>query len=429
MAGIKRRHVSFSLDKMQRYDLIIVGAGLVGLATAREYLLRRPGLRLAVLEKESEIAAHQSGHNSGVLHSGIYYPPGSLKARACVAGRQAMVAFCQTHGIPYELCGKVIVALDATELPRLEALYQRGLANGVPGLELIGRERLRELEPHVAGLRAIYSPVTGIVDYKKVAAALAEEIEERGGIIQTGSAVVGLVERQDESIVQARRSATAGGNGAIGEMELAARAIITCGGLHADRLARLSGDDGGLHIVPFRGDYYILRPEKRQLVRGLIYPVPDPRFPFLGVHFTRRTDGAVWVGPNAVLAFPREGYRRWQINAGELWEILSYPGFWKLARRYWRMGLAELYRDYLKAAYVKEAQRYLPELRSDDLLPGPSGVRAQALAPDGSLVDDFVIRRSRRVIHVQNAPSPAATASLEIARMIVDEAEQQFALL
>jgi L-2-hydroxyglutarate oxidase len=410
---------------MQLYDLVIVGAGLVGLATARESLLRSPRLRLAVLEKEAHIAAHQSGHNSGVLHTGIYYAPGSLKARACVAGYQAMLAFCRDHDVPFDLCGKVIVALSEEELPRLQALYERGRANGVPDLELIGPERLHELEPHAAGLRAIYSPHTGIVDYKKVAQALAQEIEKRGGLIVSGCAVVGLSTHGEESLLRTRRALSTAGAGVArehAEEEWRARVVITCGGLYSDHLARLSGDDGGLRIVPFRGDYYVLRPERRHLVRGLIYPLPDPRFPFLGVHLTRRLDGEVWAGPNAVLAFAREGYRRWQLAPGELWETLSYGGFWRLAARYWRMGLAELYRDYVKAAYVRQVQRYLPALQSEDLLPGPSGVRAQALAPSGELVDDFVIRRGARVLHVLNAPSPAATSSLVIARMIADAA-------
>ncbi|WP_297152920.1 L-2-hydroxyglutarate oxidase [Thermogemmatispora sp.] len=417
------------IKQMQHYDLIIVGAGLVGLATAREYLRRRPGLRLLVVEKEPRIAAHQSGHNSGVLHTGIYYTPGSLKARACVAGHRAMLAFCREHGIPFQLCGKVIVALTEEELPRLQALYERGQRNGVQGLELIGPERLREIEPAAAGLRAIYSPNTGIVDFTRVAAALAEEITAHGADLRLSCQVVGLLPRAAEVVVQTRsHPPTAASQSGSREEELTARAVITCAGLYSDRLARLTGDDGGLRIVPFRGDYYVLRPEKRQLVRGLIYPVPDPRFPFLGVHLTLRPNGEVWVGPNAVLALAREGYGRWQLHPRELWETLSYGGFWRLARRYWRMGLAELYRDYVKRAYVRQVQRYVPALRAEDLLPGPSGVRAQALAPDGSLVDDFVIRRGQRVLHVQNAPSPAATSSLVIAQMIVDEAQAQFAL-
>ncbi|MBA2285681.1 MAG: L-2-hydroxyglutarate oxidase [Ktedonobacteraceae bacterium] len=399
------------------YDLAIVGAGIVGLATAREALLRRPGLRVVVLEKAATIASEQSSHNSGVIHSGIYYAPGSLKARACVAGHRAMLDFCREQAIPFELCGKVIVALDERELPRLEELYQRGIANGVQGLEMIGPERLRELEPYAAGIKAIYSPNTGIIDYKLVAQAYARAIQQSGGEIITGCQVTFLTTSGTHTIIGARQHP---------EFDLSARYIITCGGLYADKLSKMSQEHSAVQIVPFRGDYYLLRPQKRHMVRSLIYPVPDPRFPFLGVHFTRRPDGEVWAGPNAVLAFARAGYRRWQINPRDLWEVLSYHGFWKMAARYWRMGMVEMYRDYVKAAYVRVLQRYMPELQGSDLLPGPSGVRAQAMTPDGRLVDDFLIQHGEHVIHVQNAPSPAATSSLYIARMIVDEAARSF---
>ena len=401
------------------YDLAIVGAGIVGLATAREFLIRQPELRLVVLEKELTLASQQSGHNSGVIHTGIYYSPGSLKARACVAGHRAMLAFCQEQGIPFELCGKVIVALDENELPRLEELYQRGVANGVQGLEMIGPERLRELEPYATGIKAILSPNTGIIDYVKVAHACAQIIQQRGGEIVTGCKVIAL-SNKGVQVLHLRAGEA--------ETEIEARYVITCGGLQADKLAQMSGNNNGMRIVPFRGDYYVLRPEKRHMVRALIYPVPDPRFPFLGVHFTRRLDGEVWAGPNAVLAFAREGYQRWKIDPKELWEILSYGGFWKMAARYWKMGVAEMYRDYFKAAYLKELQRYMPELRGDDLLAGPSGVRAQALAADGCLVDDFLIQHGEHVVHIQNAPSPAATSSLVLAQMIVDEAQRSFGL-
>jgi len=401
------------------YDLAIVGAGIVGLATAREFLIRQPELRVVVLEKELTLASQQSGHNSGVIHSGIYYTPGSLKARACVAGHRAMLAFCQEQRIPFELCGKVIVALDENELPRLEELYQRGVANGVQGLEMIGPERLRELEPYAAGIKAIYSPNTGIIDFVKVAQACAQIIQQRGGEIVTGCKVTALSNKAVQILHLKTREA---------ETEIEARYVITCGGLQADKLAQMSGNNNGMHIIPFRGDYYVLRPEKRHMVKALIYPVPDPRFPFLGVHFTLRLDGEVWAGPNAVLALAREGYQRWKINPKELWEVLSYSGFWKMAARYWKMGMVEMYRDYFKAAYLKELQRYMPELQAADLLPGPSGVRAQALAADGRLVDDFLIQHGEHVVHVQNAPSPAATSSLVLAQMIVDEAQRSFGL-
>ncbi len=405
------------------YDVAIVGAGLVGLATASEILLRKPELRVVVLEKEPVLASQQSGHNSGVIHSGIYYTPGSLKAKACVAGHRAMLEFCQDQGIPFELCGKVIVALGERELPRLEDLYRRGIANGVQGLEIIGPERLRELEPYATGIKAIYSPQTGITDFVKVAHAYAQTIEQRGGEIITSCKVTTLSNKGGQTLLLCTQPRTHVGNA---QVEIEARYVITCGGLQADKLSQMSGKMAEMHILPFRGDYYALRPEKGHMVRALIYPVPDPRFPFLGVHFTRRLDGAVWAGPNAVLAFAREGYLRWKINPKDMWEILSYGGFWKIAARYWKTGLAEMYRDYVKAAYVKELQRYMPELQADDIVPGPSGVRAQALAADGRLIDDFLIQHGENIVHVLNAPSPAATSSLVLAQMIVDEAQRNF---
>lgn len=397
-------------------DVAIIGAGIVGLATARELLIRRPGLRVAVLEKEPGIGRHQTGHNSGVIHAGVYYAPGSLKARLCVAGKEKLLRFCDEQGIPYNLCGKVIVATEPEELPRLENLYERGVANGVPGLEMIGPERLREIEPHVAGIKALYSPETGIVDFGRVARAYAQDMVDRGGLLLTGHEVTGIAERGG-----VRRLTTSGG-------EIEARTVIACAGVYADRVARMSGAPEAPKIVPFRGDYYVLRPERASLVRGLIYPVPDPRFPFLGVHFTpRMEDGAVWLGPNAVLAFSREGYRLTDVNLRDLAETLAYPGFRTLARRYWRTGGAEMYRDVSKRAFLAALQRYIPELTADDLLPGPSGVRAQALAPDGTLVDDFVVDQAGTTLHVRNAPSPAATSSLAIAELIADRAEAAMA--
>jgi L-2-hydroxyglutarate oxidase len=403
------------------YDLVIVGGGIVGLATAREFLKRQPGIKLAVLEKEADIALHQSGHNSGVIHTGIYYTHGSLKAKACVAGHKEMLEYCDQHGISYELCGKVIVALDESELPKLAELYQRGLSNGVQGLELVGPERLKELEPYAAGIKAIYSPNTGIIDYVQVARSYAREIQQQGGEIVTGCQVMGLKDRAGHSVLNLKVDI----NTRL-ESEIQARFVVTCGGLQSDKLSRMSGKASPVQIVPFRGDYYVLRPEKRAMVKSMIYPVPDPRFPFLGVHFTRRMDGQVWAGPNAVLAFAREGYQRWKVNPAELLETFKFPGFWKMAGKYWKMGLEEMYRDYNKAGFVESLQRYMPEVTGEDLLPGPSGVRAQALAPDGRLVDDFLIQHGPNVAHVQNAPSPAATSSLVIARMIADEAGKDF---
>ncbi len=396
--------------------MVVVGGGIVGLATAREVLQRagRGDFRLLVIEKEPHLAAHQTGHNSGVLHAGIYYKPGSMKARACVAGRQAMIAYCDEKRIPYDLCGKLVVALGESELPRLDALYERGVANQVPGLERVGPERIREIEPSCQGIAALWSPQTGIVDFAQVAAAYAADICALGGEIVTGCRVERLDSRGGETLI-----GFPGG-------EVTAKYVIACAGLHADRVARLgeAGDvqhKDALHIVPFRGDYYTFRPEKRHMVRGLIYPAPDPKFPWLGVHFTKVMNGDVWAGPNAVLAFAREGYRRTDVNLRDVAEALSFPGFWRLAARHWRKGFAEMWRDVVKAAYVKELRRYLPDLREDDLIFGPSGVRAQALDGLGNLVDDFHITYQDRVAHVQNAPSPAATSSLVVARMIVDE--------
>ncbi len=415
-----------SNPSLHHYDVAIVGAGLVGLATARELLIRQPRLRVVVLEKDPIIASQQSGHNSGVIHSGIYYTPYSLKARACVSGHRAMLEFCQDQGIPFDLCGKVIVALDENEIPRLEDLYHRGIANGVQGLELIGPERLHELEPYAIGVKAIYSPRTGITDFVKVAHAYADAIQQREGEIITNCKVTSLATKGKQTLLRYIQSR---GNNHNTHIEIEASYVISCGGLQSDKLIQMNGQKSEIHILPFRGDYYVLRPQKRHKVRALIYPVPDPRFPFLGVHFTRRIDGEVWAGPNAVLAFAREGYQRWNINPKDLLEILSYSGFWKLASQYWKMGLTEMYRDYVKAAYIKELQRYIPDLQSDDIVPGPSGVRAQALAKDGRLVDDFLIHHSENTLHILNAPSPAATSSLVLARMIVDEAQHSFNMM
>jgi L-2-hydroxyglutarate oxidase len=412
---------------MAAYDIAIVGGGIVGLATAREILQRAPGLKLILIEKELALAQHQTGHNSGVLHTGIYYAPGSLKARTCVAGRQAMVEYCEAKGITYSLSGKLIVALDESELPRLQTLYERGLANGVPGLEMVGPERIREIEPFSAGIKAIWSPYTGVVNYKQVAAAFADDVREAGGEIILGWKLVGLEggDAQKEAALKLQKMPA---DAPYEEQVIKARYVISCGGLHSDIIARMTGAGKDMKIVPFRGDYYLLKPEKRHMVRSMIYPVPDPQFPFLGVHFTRLLSGEVKAGPNAVLAFAREGYGRKDLNPRELWESISYPGFVKLAMRYWRTGALEMYRDYVKTAYVRALQRYMPEIKADDLLPGPSGVRAQALMVNGKMVDDFLISHGQNVTHVQNAPSPAATSSLMIAKTIVDEVAQRHPL-
>jgi L-2-hydroxyglutarate oxidase LhgO len=397
-------------------DITIVGAGIVGLATARELLIRHPSLQLTILEKEQHIGEHQTGHNSGVIHSGIYYAPGSLKAKLCVEGGQALRAYCDDHGIPFERCGKVIVATEESELGRLEDLHQRGIANNVPGLEMIGPERLRELEPHAAGIKALYSPNTSIINFSRVAASYADDVIQKGGEILTGREVVGIRSGSGGMLIQTRLS------------ELQTRFVITCGGLYSDRLAAMTGAPPDPRIVPFRGDYWVLRGERRQLARGLIYPVPDPSLPFLGVHFTKRYDGAVWAGPNAVLAFSREGYGRFDINLGDNLSLARDAGFWRMARKYWRTGFDELYRDYRKSAFLRAMQRYVPEVRSEDVEPGPSGVRAQALDSQGRLVDDFAISQNANAIHVRNAPSPAATSSLAIASMIADRADEAFSL-
>ena len=395
-----------------RGDVVVVGAGIIGLAVAREWLIRNPGSRLIVVEKEPEIAVHQSGHNSGVIHSGIYYAPGSFKARACVAGAARMTRYCDEHGIPYRLCGKMIVATEEAELPRLEALYERGRANNVPGLEMIGAERLKEIEPHAVGLKALWSPNTGIVDYRQVAQSYATEIEQAGGEIITSAEVIGFERRSDATLVNTTR----------GDFE--AKRIVACGGLWADRLARLEGGAREPEIIPFRGDYFTLPPDRRHLVRTNIYPVPDPRFPFLGVHLTPRMSGEVWMGPNAVLAFARAGYRFPTVNLKDLVDTARSKGFRRFARTHWRTGFEETRRDLSRRRFLASLQKFIPELRLSDLHPGPSGVRAQALSSAGQLVDDFIFDRVGGTLHVRNAPSPAATSSLEIGGMIADELEE-----
>ena len=399
----------------ERFDVVLVGGGILGLATAHQLLASRPDLRIAILEKEADLATHQSGHNSGVLHAGLYYAPGSLKARLCREGKALIEDFAQRHEIPFERCGKLVVALDEGELGRLANLRERAIANRVPGLEEVGPERIKEIEPEAAGIRGLWSPETGIIDFRRVALAIAQDLRDRGVTIHTGRAATAFDERGTDAIVSTPQG------------EVIARQVIACAGLHADRVARLSGSAGDPRIVPFRGDYYTLHPSARGMVRGLIYPVPDPRFPFLGVHFTRRIDGEVWAGPNAVLAFAREGYRRRDLRPLELASVLGYPGFLRLAARHLRTGVAEMWRDWWKPAFVRELQRYVPGIRADQLSFGPSGVRAQALARDGQLIDDFVLDGSSRVLHVRNAPSPAATSSLAIGRMLAETALERLA--
>jgi len=399
-----------------RYDLVMIGAGIVGLATALEAVQRYPRLKIAVLEKEPQIARHQTGHNSGVIHSGIYYQPGSLKANNCVAGAAALIRFCREHGLPCDLCGKVIVATDESELPALSKLLDRGNANGIAGIRKITPEELRELEPHCAGVAALHVPGTGITDYGLIARKYAELIAAAGGVISLGSQVVGI--RRTSAGVVLETSAGA----------VEARWAVNCAGLHSDRIRKLAGDREGPEIVPFRGEYYEIAPERTGLVRNLIYPVPDPQFPFLGVHFTRKVHGGVEAGPNAVLAFKREGYRMRDIDIGDMAQALAFPGFRKLVFRYWAQGMAEMARSVSRRAFARSLQKLVPEIEERDLIPGGSGVRAQALDRSGKLLDDFSIVSSGNMIHVCNVPSPAATASLLIGRQIVDIAEQSMEL-
>ncbi len=399
-----------------RFDVLIIGGGAVGLGVALEITRRFPRQKLLLIEKEDSVARHQSGHNSGVIHSGVYYKPGSLKARLCVSGAAAMVAFCRDHGVPHNVCGKVIVATREEELPGLEELRRRGEANGLSGLRLIAPEELREIEPHAKGIRALLVPSTGVTDYALVCQKYAELISANGGTVLTSAPATAIRRSLAEIVVETPQGA------------FSTSALINCAGLYSDRISRMAGDEPGVMIVPFRGEYYDLVPDRAPLVKALIYPVPDPRFPFLGVHFTRRITGKVDAGPNAILALAREGYRHSDINVRDLAGSLTYAGFWKMAARHWRNGMGEWYRSLSKAAFVRALQGMLPEIEEKDLIPGGSGVRAQALKPDGALVDDFQFVPSGKVLHVLNVPSPAATASLMIGKTIVETAADSLGL-
>jgi L-2-hydroxyglutarate oxidase len=399
-----------------QFDLAVIGAGIVGLSTAMHLTRSLRRLRLVVIEKEAGVARHQSGHNSGVIHSGIYYKPGSLKARLCVEGAAAMVRFCQEHDLPHEVCGKVIVATDQRESQALAALLERGVANGLQRLTLLDGAQLLEIEPHCAGMRGLHVPVTGITDYALVSEKYADLIRAKGGSLLTNAEVLGFSKSTNETVIHTPQG------------DITTRYVINCAGLYSDRISRLAGHQPEVMIVPFRGEYYDLVPQKQYLVRNLIYPVPDPRFPFLGVHFTRRIHGGVDAGPNAVLALKREGYGKLDFSPRDSWEAVRFRGFWSMARRNWKSAAGEYYRSLRKPAFVTALQRLLPEITAADLVPGGSGVRAQALKADGTLVDDFQFVCKEKMLHVYNVPSPAATASLVVGRTIAKMAQEAFSL-
>lgn len=396
---------------MKRFDAIVVGGGIVGLATALQLQRSRPGTNILLIEKETQLAKHQTGNNSGVIHSGLYYKPGSLKARNCIRGYHLLVDFCREQSIPFELCGKIVVATEEHERPLLNNLHERGIQNGLNGLKRLKKEELREYEPHVAGLEGIFVPQTGIVDYRLVAEKYGELLRSGGAEIRLGERVLSI--QNDEVVTDQATYST--------------RLVINCAGLYSDKVAAMTVPGLNVRIIPFRGEYYKLRKEKESLVKNLIYPVPDPNFPFLGVHFTRMAKGGVEAGPNAVLAFRREGYRKTDIHLGELGESLAWPGFQKVASKYWRTGFGEMYRSFSKAAFTRALQKLIPEVQSQDLVEGGAGVRAQACDRDGGLVDDFLILESERAINVCNAPSPAATSSLAIGETVAQLAEKRLA--
>lgn len=399
-----------------KYDVAVIGGGIIGLATAMTLARKHPDRRFVVLEKETEIALHQTGHNSGVIHAGIYYAPGSQKAGFCYTGNLELRKYCDERGIDYEMCGKVIVATDESEVPRLHDLFARGKANGVKGLELIGRERLREIEPHAAGVKAIWSPETGIVDYRRVCQAYAADFGEMGGELRLNTRVEHVARRGNTMHIDTDRDT------------ITASCVINCGGLQADKLARDMGERLGLRIVPFRGEYFSLRPEKERLVNGLIYPVPDPKLPFLGVHFTKRVDGSVEAGPNAVLSLKREGYGKASFDVEDALDIATHPGFWRMSMTHWMTGMKEQYRSLFKSSFVNSLQKLVPDIQPEDVWQPSAGVRAQAIDDKGALLQDFKILQGDRAVHVLNAPSPAATSSLPISRHIANIATNTFEL-
>ena len=389
------------------YDVAIIGGGILGLSTAYEFLKKNPSKRLLVIEKESKAAAHQTGNNSGVIHSGIYYKPNSLKAKNCRLGIKKLLQFCDKYGIKYNLCGKLIVANNEGEIPFLMELYDRGIRNDVPNIKLLDKDKIRELEPHTIGIKGIHSPSTGIIDYQDVCNVCVNIIEQNGCKIQLNSKVIGIIQDNDGIVIE-----TTQGN-------FHSKSVVNCAGLYSDRIAKMTETNLGIKIIPFRGEYYKLKTNRAHLVKNLIYPVPNPEFPFLGVHFTRKIDGTVEAGPNAVLAFAREGYAKTDINFKDLFDVFGYPAFWKLGKRYWKVGTAEILRSYLKVLFVKALRKLIPEIKSNDLIPGGSGVRAQALTKNGKILDDFHIIRNNNITHVLNAPSPAATSAFAIAEYII----------
>ncbi|MFN6359127.1 MAG: L-2-hydroxyglutarate oxidase [Bacteroidota bacterium] len=395
-----------TLSVFMQNDVVIIGGGIVGLASAWNILKQNPGLKVAILEKEAQLAAHQTGHNSGVIHSGIYYKPGSLKAQNCIGGYHMLLDFCREHGIRFDLCGKLIVATDDWELPLLDNLYKRGLENRLDKISMVEQERLKEFEPHMRGIRAIHVPYTGIIDYTDVSLKLAELIEQMGGRIYTSQQAKDIRVKTDGVEVVTDYGVHS------------AKLMVNCAGLYCDKIAEMAGEKPDTRIIPFRGEYFMLKPEKRGLVRNLIYPVPDPNFPFLGVHFTRMIDGGIEAGPNAVFAFKREGYEKADVDLVELFESLTWPGFQKVATKFWKTGMGEFYRSFSKTAFTKALQKFIPEVQEDDLVPAEAGVRAQACDRTGGLLDDFKIIENNRAIHILNAPSPAATSSLSIGQTI-----------
>lgn len=389
-----------------KYDIVIAGGGIVGLATALNLKTEKPELNILVLEKEDKLSSHQTGNNSGVIHSGIYYKPGSLKAINCIEGYKRLITFCDENQIPYELSGKIIVALNEDEVEKLDVLYQRGLENKLEGLKILTKEQIKEYEPHCNGIKGVFVPQTGIVNYKLVALKYAENFQKLGGEIKTGERVTAIVAEEGNVEIKTLNSS------------YHSTLFINCAGLFSDKLAAMAGQNLDVRIIPFRGEYYSIKPEKASLVKNLIYPVPDPNFPFLGVHFTRRITGEIEAGPNAVFAFKREGYKKSDINFKDIWESISWPGFRKVVAKYWKTGLGEFKRSYSKNAFTTALQELVPEITKDDLIPAGSGVRAQACDKTGGLIDDFCIREGKGCIHVLNAPSPAATSSLSIGHSI-----------